>query len=159
MARQPRVTPPGVPLHIIQRGNNRQAMFHDDEDRGLFHAWFGSPVITDGQVMVTTPTGRPVVFWSRTFATWGWVILRRRGSARTGNCLSTRWMRILLVGFAKPRIAGTRSDARVLQVPWRQTPERGSGQVSAAAQGATKCYSDPKFPRRVSEGLSPKSCL
>ena len=39
MARQPRVTPPGVPLHIIQRGNNRQAMFHDDEDRGLFSAW------------------------------------------------------------------------------------------------------------------------
>ena len=86
MARQPRVTPPGVPLHIIQRKNNRQAMFHDDEDRGLF---------------------------SR-----------------------------------------------------KQTPERGSGQVSPAAQGATKCYSDPNIsdpnislPRRVSEGLSPKSCL
>ena len=65
MARQPRVTPPGVPLHIIQRGNNRQAMFHD-KDRGLFS--------------------------------------------------------------------------------WRQTPERGSGQVSAAAQDATKCYSDPNIP-------------
>jgi hypothetical protein len=66
MARQPRVTPPGVPLHIIQRGNNRQAMFHDDEDRDLFS--------------------------------------------------------------------------------WRQTPERGSGQVSPAAQGATKRYSENHKP-------------
>jgi hypothetical protein len=28
-----------VAQHVIQRGNNRQAIFHDDEDRGLFSAW------------------------------------------------------------------------------------------------------------------------
>lgn len=39
MARQPRVTLPGVAQHVIQRGNNRQLIFHDDEDRGLFSAW------------------------------------------------------------------------------------------------------------------------
>ena len=33
MARQLRVTVPGYPHHIIQRGNNRQLIVHDDEDR------------------------------------------------------------------------------------------------------------------------------
>ncbi len=39
MARPPRITPPGVTVHVIQRGNNRQAMFRCDKDRGLFSAW------------------------------------------------------------------------------------------------------------------------
>lgn len=33
MARQPRLTVPGYPHHVIQRGNNRQLIFHDDQDR------------------------------------------------------------------------------------------------------------------------------
>lgn len=33
MARLPRLTVPGYPHHIIQRGNNRQAIVRDDEDR------------------------------------------------------------------------------------------------------------------------------
>ncbi len=33
MARLPRLTVPGYPHHVIQRGNNRQAIFVDDEDR------------------------------------------------------------------------------------------------------------------------------
>jgi putative transposase len=32
MARLPRLTVPGYPHHIIQRGNNRQAIFHDEAD-------------------------------------------------------------------------------------------------------------------------------
>ena len=32
MARLPRLTVPGYPHHIIQRGNNRQAIFHDAAD-------------------------------------------------------------------------------------------------------------------------------
>lgn len=32
MARRPRVLLPGIPLHIIQRGNNRSACFYSDED-------------------------------------------------------------------------------------------------------------------------------
>ena len=39
MPRKVRVTLPGVTQHVIQRGNNRQPMFHDDQDRGLFSAW------------------------------------------------------------------------------------------------------------------------
>lgn len=35
MARLPRLTVPGYPHHIIQRGNNRQATFHDDDDRAV----------------------------------------------------------------------------------------------------------------------------
>lgn len=33
MARLPRLTVPGYPHHVIQRGNNRQATFYDDNDR------------------------------------------------------------------------------------------------------------------------------
>ncbi|WP_259740710.1 transposase [Pseudomonas poae] len=32
MARRPRVLLPDIPLHIIQRGNNRSACFYSDED-------------------------------------------------------------------------------------------------------------------------------
>lgn len=32
MARKPRFNLPGIPQHIIQRGNNRQACFHDEHD-------------------------------------------------------------------------------------------------------------------------------
>lgn len=36
MARQPRLALPGVPLHVIQRGNNRGACFLSDGDRHLY---------------------------------------------------------------------------------------------------------------------------
>jgi putative transposase len=36
MARLPRLTAPGLPHHLIQRGNNRQAIFVDDADRVRF---------------------------------------------------------------------------------------------------------------------------
>jgi len=36
MARLPRIDLPGVPQHLIVRGNNRNAMFRDDADRQIF---------------------------------------------------------------------------------------------------------------------------
>jgi putative transposase len=36
MARAPRLELAGVPLHVIQRGNNRAACFHGDADRRLY---------------------------------------------------------------------------------------------------------------------------
>jgi REP element-mobilizing transposase RayT len=33
MPRKPRFFLPGVPVHVVQRGNNRQAIFFDDFDR------------------------------------------------------------------------------------------------------------------------------
>jgi putative transposase len=39
MARQPRLSVAGYPHHIIQRGNNRQTIFHTDEDREAYLAW------------------------------------------------------------------------------------------------------------------------
>lgn len=38
MARLPRLTLPGYAHHVIQRGNNRQAIFVDDEDFEMLHA-------------------------------------------------------------------------------------------------------------------------
>ncbi len=68
MARLPRLTVPGYPHHVIQRGNNRQPVFVDDQDReallGLLaeyaarhkvaiHAW----VLMDNHVhLLATPT-------------------------------------------------------------------------------------------------------
>lgn len=39
MPRRPRLMLPGVPVHIIQRGNNRQACFVADEDYGAYLNW------------------------------------------------------------------------------------------------------------------------
>jgi putative transposase len=36
MARLPRLELPSVPLHVVQRGNNRAACFHADADRRLY---------------------------------------------------------------------------------------------------------------------------
>lgn len=36
MARPPRLELPGVPLHVVQRGNNRAACFFNDVDRRLY---------------------------------------------------------------------------------------------------------------------------
>jgi putative transposase len=38
MPRRPRLELPGVPMHIVQRGVNRAAVFIDDEDRTHYHA-------------------------------------------------------------------------------------------------------------------------
>lgn len=38
MARLPRLTVPGYPHHVIQRGNNRQAIFAGDDDRRMMLA-------------------------------------------------------------------------------------------------------------------------
>lgn len=39
MPRRPRLIYPGVPLHIIQRGNNRQACFFSDDDYHCYLDW------------------------------------------------------------------------------------------------------------------------
>ena len=85
MARQPRLTVVGYPHHIIQRGNNRQAIVHDDADRerllGLWleysrqfkvaiHAWvimdnhfhlLATPETGDGLPMMMQAVGRAYV--------------------------------------------------------------------------------------------------
>ncbi len=39
MPRRARLVLPNVPLHIIQRGNNRQACFYADEDYRFYLGW------------------------------------------------------------------------------------------------------------------------
>jgi putative transposase len=41
MARRPRISVAGETQHVIQRGNNRTAIFFDDLDRQLCLAWLG----------------------------------------------------------------------------------------------------------------------
>lgn len=41
MARLPRVSPLGIPQHIIQRGNNRQACFASEQDLAAYAHWLG----------------------------------------------------------------------------------------------------------------------
>ncbi len=42
MPRRPRLTLPDVPLHVIQRGNNRQVCFVADEDYGFYLDWLAA---------------------------------------------------------------------------------------------------------------------
>ena len=39
MARLPRISPVGVPVHLIQRGNNRQTCFGTSEDFSAYLGW------------------------------------------------------------------------------------------------------------------------
>ena len=48
MPRRPRVIYPGVPHHIIQRGNNRQACFFTDEDYCLYLEWLDKYSLESG---------------------------------------------------------------------------------------------------------------
>ncbi len=40
MPRLPRFDLPGYPLHVVQRGNNRQAMFFEDSDYRVDLDWY-----------------------------------------------------------------------------------------------------------------------
>jgi len=39
MPRLERITPVGIPIHVIQRGNNRQVIFADESDFKVFASW------------------------------------------------------------------------------------------------------------------------
>ena len=41
MPRKPRCFLPNVPVHVVQRGNNRLAVFFDDDDRRVYLDWLG----------------------------------------------------------------------------------------------------------------------
>jgi putative transposase len=48
MARQPRLDLPGIPQHIVQRGNNRLPCFLDDEDRHRYLRLLGEALLRTG---------------------------------------------------------------------------------------------------------------
>ncbi|MCP5209169.1 MAG: transposase [Hahellaceae bacterium] len=48
MSRLPRLCPPGIPQHIIQRGTNRQACFASDEDFAAYAHWLGEHAKKNG---------------------------------------------------------------------------------------------------------------
>jgi putative transposase len=48
MARLGRYFLPEQPLHLIQRGNNREAIFFCDEDYERYRAWLGEAAADNG---------------------------------------------------------------------------------------------------------------
>lgn len=48
MPRPNRLFMPGQTHHVLQRGNNRQAVFFDDEGRRLFRRWLGEAAAAEG---------------------------------------------------------------------------------------------------------------
>ena len=48
MPRKPRYYLPGIPAHIVQRGNCRQAVFFSDEDYSRYLEWLGEGAIKHG---------------------------------------------------------------------------------------------------------------
>lgn len=51
MPRRSRIILPGVPVHLIQRGNNRQACFYADEDYQAYLHWLGDYAEQSGCVI------------------------------------------------------------------------------------------------------------
>lgn len=41
MARLHRIGPPGIPQHVIQRGNNRHVCFASEQDLAVYADWLG----------------------------------------------------------------------------------------------------------------------
>lgn len=48
MPRRARIVLPNVPMHIIQRGNNKQACFYRDSDYYLYLEWLGESALKSG---------------------------------------------------------------------------------------------------------------
>jgi putative transposase len=48
MPRRPRIHLPGLPLHIVQRGHNRDACFFTDEDYLAYKTWLGEALAATG---------------------------------------------------------------------------------------------------------------
>ena len=48
MARLPRISPIGIPVHVIQRGNNRQACFTSKNDHLAYAGWLEKYSLTYG---------------------------------------------------------------------------------------------------------------
>lgn len=48
MPRKRRFFLPGVPVHVVQRGNNRQAVFFDEDDYRVYMDWLGAAAREQG---------------------------------------------------------------------------------------------------------------
>ncbi len=48
MPRRPRVHLPGLPLHIVQRGHNREACFFAEDDYHAYRHWLGEALAVSG---------------------------------------------------------------------------------------------------------------
>ena len=48
MPRKRRFFLPDVPVHVVQRGNNRQAVFFDDNDYRIYLDWLGQTASDHG---------------------------------------------------------------------------------------------------------------
>ena len=48
MPRKRRFFLPGVPVHVVQRGNNRQAVLFDDNDYRVYLEWLGKAASDHG---------------------------------------------------------------------------------------------------------------
>ena len=51
MPRRPRIHLPGVPLHIVQRGHNRDACFFADDDYLACRHWLGEAIKESGRTL------------------------------------------------------------------------------------------------------------
>lgn len=73
MPRRPRIHLPGVPIHLVQRGHNREACFFTDEDYLAYRDWLGEALKKTGcalhayvlmtnhvHLLLTPPTGEAV---------------------------------------------------------------------------------------------------
>lgn len=96
MARRPRLRTAGVPQHVIQRGNNRQATFFAEEDYGLY---------LDGQAIAFMPKAPRTNCLRHTSNSNDSAIPPRNDSGPIGRYSAASWIPTLLPKYVTPQTA------------------------------------------------------
>lgn len=103
MARRPRQCPPGLPVHVVQRGNNRQAIFTADADLRAYANWlreagekFGVEIhawvfMTNHVHLLVTPSAADSVSRCMQFLGRHYVRYFNRHYGRTGTLFEGRF--------------------------------------------------------------------
>jgi len=113
MPRRPRIVLPNTPLHLIQRGNNRQACFFADEDYRVNLDWLARYASEAG---------------CRIPCIVGLASTTRTGKLCIGRCSIMNWSRVWPMRCGKRRMATSR---------WGE-PLCGSGRSGVGKKGCAR---------------------
>lgn len=140
MARKPRIEFPGALLHVIVRGNNRQEIFHDDEDRRAYLERLGL-YLAEGGVTISFLTVE-----STRVETAGCAPAPRENTLEGRGLVLAVSGRAVLGGRTAPCLRGARCSPK----------NAGSPDVKVARERrGVYCMGDSP-PRRGSSSMAPK---
>jgi len=155
MPRRPRIHLPGVPIHLVQRGHNREACFFADEDFLAYREWLGDALKKTGcalhayvlmtnhvHLLLTPPSAEAV---SHLIMSLGrrYVQYINKTYRRTGTLWDSRYKSSLVhaevLFVALPTLHRTESGARRHDRRSRPLPLE---QLSQQWPGTSRCVAD-----------------